>query len=190
MSDMTLSAAAVMVSEDVYARAEVQAPVHVARLRVEFRHNLGAHISLHALESVDDPEKRTRHQAAYADLVSALNATFRTSKVFGDVRGSATNLRLIMTLPLARSPKLHMLLEMMLSDLIYRRCHVFLFALRITHRVAADPADLTELARRIEMGTKGITPLMVYRYAFGSAFEPKWPRLGRLLKGRAATAQV
>ncbi|MGH3870237.1 MAG: aminotransferase class III-fold pyridoxal phosphate-dependent enzyme [Pseudonocardiaceae bacterium] len=190
LSDMTVPAAAVLVSEDVYIRAGAQAPAHVARLRAEFRNNLSAHISLHALESVDDPVERARHLAAYADLVSALNATFRTSKVFGDVAGSATNLRLVMTFPFARHPKLSMLLEMMLSDLIYRRCHVLLFALRISHRVAADPADLTELARRLEAGTKGITPLMVYRYAFGSAFAPTWPRLGRLLKGRAATAQV
>jgi hypothetical protein len=179
-----------MVSEDVYIRAEAEAPAHVARLRTEFRNNLGAHISLHALESVDDPDKRARYQAAYADLVSSLNSTLRTSKVFGDLVGSSTNLRLAMSLPFSHSPKLNMLLEMMLSDLIYRRCHVFLFALRIMHRVAADPADLAELVRRLEVGTKGITPLMVYRYAFGSAFAPKWPRLGRLLKGRAATSQV
>ncbi|MGH3823271.1 MAG: hypothetical protein ACRDRA_10635 [Pseudonocardiaceae bacterium] len=78
----------------------------------------------------------------------------------------------------------------MLSDLIYRRCHVLMLALRSAHRVAADPADLAELARRLEIGTKKITPLMVYRYTLGSVFTPKRPRLGRLLKGRAATAQV
>ncbi|MGH3933072.1 MAG: aminotransferase class III-fold pyridoxal phosphate-dependent enzyme [Pseudonocardiaceae bacterium] len=189
MSDMILPAAAVMVSEDVYTRAKAEAPAHVARLSTEFRNNLGAHISLHALESVDDPDRRARSQAAYAALVSSLNATFRTSKVFGDVTGSSTNLKLTMSPPFSRSPKSD-LFEMMLSDLIYRRCHVFLFALRIMHRVAADPADLAELARRIEVGTKGITPLMVYQYVFGSTLAPKWPRLGRLLKGRAATAQV
>jgi acetylornithine/succinyldiaminopimelate/putrescine aminotransferase len=190
MSDMTLPASVVMVSENVYTRAEAKNPEHVARLRTEFRNNLSAHISLHALQSADDPDKRTRHQAAYADLVSSLNAAFRTSRVFGDVVGSSTNLLLPVRFPFARNPKRNMLLQMMLSDLIYHRCHVFLFALRIMHRVAADPADLTELARRLEVGTKGITPLMVYRYAFGSKLENTWPRLGRLLKGHAASAQV
>jgi acetylornithine/succinyldiaminopimelate/putrescine aminotransferase len=189
MSDMTLPAAAVMVSEDVYTRANAVAHAHVAQLRTEFRNNLGAHISLHALESVDDPDGLTCHQAAYSALVSALNATFRTSKVFGEVAGSSTNLCLTMSSPFSRSAKSH-LYEILLSDLVYRRCHVFLFALRILHRVAADPAELTELARRLEMGTKGITRLMVYRYALGSVLAPTWPRLGRLLKGRAATAQV
>ncbi|MGH4018127.1 MAG: aminotransferase class III-fold pyridoxal phosphate-dependent enzyme [Pseudonocardiaceae bacterium] len=190
LSDMTLPAAAVMVSEDVYNRANAAAPAQVARLRTEFRNNLGAHISLHALESVDDPEGRARQRAAYADLVASLNATFRTSKVFGDVVGSSAHLRLTMNKRYFPNSKWSMLIEMMLSDLVYRRCHVFLPALRIMHRVAADPADLTELGRRLAVGTKGITPLMVYRYAFGSLFALKHPRLGRLLKARAATVQV
>jgi acetylornithine/succinyldiaminopimelate/putrescine aminotransferase len=189
MSDMTLPAAAVMVSENVYNRAKAEAPAHVSLLSTKFRNSLSAHISLHALESVDDPDKRARYQAAYAALLSSLNATFRTSKVFDDVTGSVTNLRLTMSSPFSSSPKSG-LFEMILSDLIYRRCHVFLFALRMTHRVAADPADLTELARRLEVGTKGITPLMVHRYMFGFTLAHKWPRLSRLLKGRAATTQV
>ncbi len=193
MSDMTLPAAAVVVSEDVYTRAKTMNPAHVARLSTEFRSNLSAHISLHALESVDDRDERARHQASYAELVASLNATFCTSKVFGEVTGSSAHLRLTMNerfLRLSRRSKLSGLFEMMLSDLVYQRCHVFLFALRIAHRVAADPAELTELARRLEVGTKGITPLMVYRYVYGSALAAKRPRLSRLLKGHAATAQV
>ncbi|MGH3886643.1 MAG: aminotransferase class III-fold pyridoxal phosphate-dependent enzyme [Pseudonocardiaceae bacterium] len=193
MSDMTLPMAAVMVSEDVYTRAKTTGSAHVARLSTEFRNNLSAHISLHALESVDNRDERARYQAAYAELVASLNATFRRSKVFGDVTGASAFLRLTMNerfLRLSRRSKLSGLFEMMLSDLIYRRCHVFVLALRIAHRVAADPADLAELARRLEAGTKKITPLMVYRYTLGSVFTPKRPRLGRLLKGRAATVQV
>lgn len=189
MSDMTLPAAAVMISEDVYTRAKAEAPEHVARLSTQFRNNLGAHIALHALNSVDDPDKQAQYQAAYTALVSSLNATFRTSKVFGDVKVSSTNLRLTMRSFLSRSSKSGMF-EMMLSDLIYRRCRVFVFALRILHRVAADPSDLAELARRLEVGTRGITPLMVYRYTLGSTLIPKWPWLGKLLKGRAATACI
>jgi hypothetical protein len=45
----------------------------------EFRCNLSAHISLHALESVDDRDERAQCQASYAALVASLNATFRTS---------------------------------------------------------------------------------------------------------------
>ncbi len=193
MSDMTLPAAVVVVSEDVYTRAKTANPAHVARLSTEFRSNLSAHISRHALELVDDRDERTRHQASYAELVASLNAIFRTSKVFGEVTGSSAHLRLTMNerfLRLSRRSKLSGLFEMMLSDLVYQRCHVFLFALRIAHRVAADPADLTELARRLEVGAKGITPLMVYRYVYGSALAAKRPRLSRLLKGQAATAQV
>ncbi|MGH4012752.1 MAG: aminotransferase class III-fold pyridoxal phosphate-dependent enzyme [Pseudonocardiaceae bacterium] len=188
MSDMTLPAGAVMVSDDVYTRARATASAQVTRLSTEFRNNLGAHISLHALESADDPDQRARHKAAYAELVESLNATFRGSKVFGEVVGSSAQLRLTMNEYLRRS-KRSLLLELTLSDLVYRRCHVFLPALRMAPRVMADPADLTELARRLEVGTKGITPLMVYRYAFASTFAPR-PWLSRLLKGRAATSQV
>ncbi|HEU0086777.1 MAG TPA: aminotransferase class III-fold pyridoxal phosphate-dependent enzyme [Pseudonocardiaceae bacterium] len=190
LSDMTVPAAAVLVSKDVYAQAKATSPTLVARLHTEFRHNLSAHIALHALESVDDPDQRARHQAGYAELVASLNAAFRRSRVFGDVAGSSAHLRLTVKKRYLRGAKLGALLEMTLSDLVYRRCRVFLPALRIMHRIAADPADLNELARRLEVGTKGITPLMVYRYAFGSTFAPTRPRLSRLLKGRAATPQV
>ncbi|MCA1707199.1 MAG: aminotransferase class III-fold pyridoxal phosphate-dependent enzyme, partial [Actinobacteria bacterium] len=193
MSDMTLPAAAVMMSGDVYIRAKTTEPALVARLSTNFRNNLSAHISLHALESVDNRDERARYQAAYAELLASLNAIFRTSKVFGAVTGSAAHLRLTMNqrfLRFSRRSKLSGLFEVMLSDLVYRRCHVFMFALRIAHRVAADPADLIELARRLEVGAKGITPLMLYRYTLGSAIASKRPRLGRLLKARAATAQV
>jgi hypothetical protein len=148
---------------------------------------------LHALDSADHPDERARFQAAYHELVVSLNTNFRRSKVFGEVRGSSALLLLTMNerfLRLSRRSKLSGLFEMMLSDLIYRRCHVFMLALRIAHRVAADPADLAELARRLEVGTKKITPLMVYRYTLASTLASKRPLLARLLKGRAATAQV
>lgn len=193
MSDMTLPTAAVIVSEDVYTRAKATSPAHVARLSTEFRNCLSAHISLHALDSADHPDERARFQAAYRELVVSLNTNFRRSKVFGEVRGSSALLLLTMNerfLRLSRRSKLSGLFEMMLSDLIYRRCHVFMLALRIAHRVAADPADLAELARRLEVGTKKITPLMVYRYTLASTLASKRPLLARLLKGRAATAQV
>ena len=193
MSDMALPTAAVVVSDDVYTRARTAGPAQVARLSTEFRNNLSAHISLHALDSVDDPDQRVRFQAAYGELVAALNATFRTSRVFGDVKGSSAHLRLTMNerfVRLTRKSKLSGLFEMMLSDLIYRRCHVFMLALRIAHRVAADPADLAELARRLEVGTKKITPLMVYRYTLAATLESRRPRLARLLKCGAGTTQV
>lgn len=193
LSDMTVPTAVVMVSEDVQARAEATDPVHVAQLRTEFRNNFSAHVSLHALSAVDDPDKRGRSQAAYAELAASLNATFRRSKVFGEVAGSSALLRLTMDerfLRLFRKSKLSGLFELMLSDLVYRRCHVFTMMLRIAHRVAADPAELAELARRLEVGTRKITPLMVYRYTLASTLVPTRPRLARLLAGGAATAQV
>lgn len=193
MSDMTLPTAAVIVSEDVYTRAKATAPAHVARLSTEFRNCLSAHISLHALDSADDPDKRARFQAAYRELAVSLNNTFRGSKVFGEVKGSSALLLLTINerfLRLCRRSKLSGLFELMLSDLIYRRCHVLMLALRIAPQVVADPADLTELARRFEVGTKKITPLMVYRYTLASTLAFKRPLLARLVKGRAATAQV
>lgn len=193
ISDMTLPTAVVVVSEDVYTQAKTTNPAQVARLRTEFCNNLSAHISWHALEAVDEPDKRARHQAAYAELVDSLNAIFGKSKVFGEVTGSSAHLRLTMNerfLRLSRRSKLGGMFEMMLASLVYQRCHVFMFALRIAHRVAADPADLTELARRLEVGAGKITPLMVYRYTLGSTLASRRPRLGRLIKGRAATSQV
>ncbi|MGH3695318.1 MAG: aminotransferase class III-fold pyridoxal phosphate-dependent enzyme [Pseudonocardiaceae bacterium] len=193
ISDMTLPTAAVVVSERVYTQARMTSLARVTRLSTEFRNNLSAHISLHALESLDDPDQHARHRASYAELVASLNTNFRRSKVFGQVVGSSAHLRLTMDqrfLQLSRRSKLSGMFEMMLSDLVYQRCHVFMFALRIAHRVAADPADLIELTRRLEVGTRGITPLMVYRYTLGSTLETTRPRLARILKWRAATSQV
>jgi len=189
MTDMTLPAAAVMVSEDVYTRAMATVPALVDRLTNEFRNNLSAHISLHALESVDNTSQLARHQSAYADFVSSFNSIFRRSKVFGEVAGSSAQLRLTMNKYLRSSKKADQL-ELALSELVYRRCHVFLLALRIAHRVMADPAELSELTRRLETGTKKITPLMVYRYALGSTLASSRPGLSRLLKGRAGTFQL
>lgn len=192
LSDMTLPVAVAMVSEDVHARAMATAPRHVERLRGHFTNNLGAHIASHALATVDKPGDRVRSRAAYAELVETLNGAFDGSKVFGPVAGTAAHLRLTMNprwFPFHHRSKIGNLLEMTLSDLLYRRCQVFLPALRIMHRVAADPADLVELAERLAVGAKGISPLMVYRYAFGRAFAPKLPLVGKALIGRAATRQ-
>ncbi|MEV1082859.1 aminotransferase class III-fold pyridoxal phosphate-dependent enzyme [Streptomyces sp. NPDC050211] len=192
-SDMTLPSGIAMVSADVYARAAERAPDHVARLAAHFRNGLAAHISLHAIETADDKDERARQRAAYAELVAGLNTAFRTSKVFGDVAGSGAHLRLTMNqryFPFHHRSKIGNLLEMTLSDLIYRRCRVFLPALRIMHRVTADPAELAELGSRLAAGTRGITPAMVYRYAFGRAFAPALPRVGALLRGSAATPRL
>lgn len=193
LSDMTLPMAAVVVSAEVHDRARQASPAHVERLGTEFRNSLGAHIAVHALEAVDDPRARADYQAGYAQLVTALNDTFRSSKVFGGVQGTSAHLRLTLDdrfTRLTRRSKLGGLFELMLSDLVYRRCQVFMLALRIAHRVAADPADLAELARRIRAGTTGITPLMLYRYTLGATLLAKRPWLGRLLRARAAVSQI
>ncbi|MEV0675301.1 aminotransferase class III-fold pyridoxal phosphate-dependent enzyme [Actinosynnema sp. NPDC050436] len=190
ISDMTVPAAAVVVSEDVYARAVATAPEHVERLRTEFRHNLGVHISLHALESVDHPELRAQHQAAYAELRTELDRLFAPSKVFGPVAGSGAHLKLTLHERFPRGGTLGTLLTLALSDLVHQRCQVYVPLLAIRHRVAADPADLRELAARLARGTRGITPLTVYKHLAGCLLGSKFAPLGRLLKGRAARSRV
>ncbi|MFC7303686.1 aminotransferase class III-fold pyridoxal phosphate-dependent enzyme [Streptomyces monticola] len=193
ISDMTLPAAAVMVSDEVLARAEERDPAHVARLRTEFRHNLGAHISLHAVEAVDQEPVRAEQLAAYAELKASLERLCRTSKVLGGVSGTHAHLKLTMghrllSFPHGSGPGT--LLTLALSDLIHQRCGVYMPLLAIRHRVAADRDDLRELADRLRTGTRGITPLMIYRYAIGRLLHDKLPRLSRLLIGRAARPQV
>ncbi|WP_165945577.1 aminotransferase class III-fold pyridoxal phosphate-dependent enzyme [Micromonospora sp. KC606] len=192
ISDMTMPAAAVMVSEDVYRRANETDPEHVARLRNRFHHNLGAHISVHALRAMD-LDTVAGHQKAYAELRASLDAICRDSKVLGPVAGRAAHLRLTMAgrgLSFAQGSVPHTLLTLALADLIFQRSNVYVPLLAIRHRVAADPLDLRELAARIETGTRGITPLMIYRHALGCLLGQKSALLGRLLKGRAATPQV
>lgn len=193
ISDMTMPAAVVMVSEEVRARAEETAPAHVARLRTEFRHNLGAHISVHALEAVDDATTRAEQLAAYAELRQSLDRLCRTSKVLGGVSGSRAHLKLTMghrllSFPHGSTPGT--LLTLALSDLIHQRCQVYMPLLAIRHRVAADREDLRELAARLEAGTKGITPVMIYRYAIGRILNAKLPFLSRLLIGGADRPRV
>ncbi|MFH8570263.1 aminotransferase class III-fold pyridoxal phosphate-dependent enzyme [Streptomyces sp. NPDC017993] len=193
LSDMTLPSAVVMVSDEVRARAEERAPAHVARMRTEFRHNLGAHISVHALDAVTDTTARAEQLAAYAELRTSLARLCRTSKVLGGVSGTQAHLKLTMghrllAFPHGSTPGT--LLTLALSDLIHQRCGVYMPLLAIRHRVAADRADLRELVARLQGGTKGITPLMIYRYAIGRILHDKVPWLSRLLIGRAARPQV
>lgn len=192
ISDMTLPAAAVMVSEDVYLRAVETAPARVNRLRRLFHHNLGVHISVHALRAMD-PETVAGHQNAYSDLRASLEGICRESKVLGPVAGQAAHLRLTMAgrgLSFTQGSVPHTLLTLALADLIFQRGDVYVPLLAVRHRVAADPLDLKELAARIETGTRGITAPMLYRYALGCLLGQKSALLGRLLKGRAATPQT
>lgn len=192
LSDMTMPMAMAMVSEDVYTRAHAAAPEHVDRLAGYFANNLGAHIALNALRSVAVAADRARSRHAYARLVGSLNAAFHGSRVFGPVAGAEAHLRLTINrrwFPFHHRSKIGNLLEMTLSDLVFRRAHVFLPALRIMHRVAAEEADLVELAERIRVGTKSITPLMVYRYAFGRALAMRFPAVGGFLMSDYATRQ-
>lgn len=192
ISDMTLPAAAVMVSEDVHRRATETDPEHVRRLRETYHHNLGAHISVQALRAMD-PQTVAGHQKAYAELRASLEAICRESKVLGPVAGRAAHLRLTMAgrgLSFAQGSVPHTLLTLALSDLIFQRGDVFLPLLAIRHRVAADPLELKELAARIETATRGLTPLMIYRYALGCLLGQKSALLGRLLKGRAGTPRA
>ncbi|MGC5031172.1 aminotransferase class III-fold pyridoxal phosphate-dependent enzyme [Micromonospora sp. DT229] len=192
ISDMTMPAAAVMVDAEVYQRANETDPEHVARLRYAHHHNLGAHISVHALEAMD-PETVAGHQQAYAELRTALDAICRESKVLGPVAGRAAHMRLTMAgrgLSFPQGSVPHTLLTLALADLIFQRGNVYVPLLAIRHRVAADPLDLKDLAARIEVGVRGLTPPMIYRHALGCLLGQKSALLGRLLKGRGATSQV
>ncbi|GIE92958.1 aminotransferase class III-fold pyridoxal phosphate-dependent enzyme [Paractinoplanes rishiriensis] len=192
ISDMTMPAASVVVSEPVYRDAVATDPEHVAVLRTRLRHNLGAHISLHALRSLDAGTV-AEFQQAYAELRANLDAVCQDSPVLGPVAGRAAHMRLTMehrllSFPHGSTPGT--LLTLALADLIFQRSNVYVPLLAIRHRVAADPADLKTLAERIAAGTRGITPLMVYRHAAGRILGQKFPWLGRRLSGRGPTSQV
>ncbi|GAA1829750.1 aminotransferase class III-fold pyridoxal phosphate-dependent enzyme [Luedemannella flava] len=192
ISDMTMPAAAVMVSADVHRRATKTDPEQVRRLRDAYRHNLGAHIAVHALRTMD-PETVARHQDAYAGFRTALDAICRESNVLGPVAGRAAHLRLTLAgrgLSFAQGSVPHTLLTLALADLIFQRGGVYVPLLGIRHRVAADPVDLADLAARIETATRDLTPPMIYRHALGCLLGQKSSLLGRLLKGRAATPRV
>ncbi|QSB15938.1 aminotransferase class III-fold pyridoxal phosphate-dependent enzyme [Natronosporangium hydrolyticum] len=191
ISDMTMPAAAVVVSDQVYERAYHTAPEQVAELAVRHRHNLGAHISWHALRTLVDGGLEP-HQQAYAELRTCLDDICRRSKVLGEVVGSAAHLRLTMghrLLSFSHGSAPGTLLTLALSDLIFQRGGVYMPLLAIRHRVAADPADLRELAARIDTAVRDITPGMIYRYALGCLLGQKLPWLGRLLRGKAARPQ-
>ncbi|MEU0154748.1 aminotransferase class III-fold pyridoxal phosphate-dependent enzyme [Micromonospora fulviviridis] len=192
ISDMTMPAAVVMVSDEVYRQANETDPERVTRLRHAHHHNLGAHISVHALRAMD-PETVAGFQSAYAELRAALDAICRESKVLGPVTGQGAHMRLTMAgrgLSFPQGSVPHTLLTLALADLIFHRGNVYVPLLAIRHRVAADPLDLKDLAARIEAGTRGLTAPMIYRHALGCLLGQKSPLLGRLLKGRATTCQV
>jgi acetylornithine/succinyldiaminopimelate/putrescine aminotransferase len=189
LSDMTIPMAAVLVTDDVYARARATNQHQVDRLKVHYRNALSAHISLNALSQVSGSEEKQKFLRAQREIELGLRNIAAKSRVFSGVRGRGTLLVLLMNhryFPFHHRSKPGNLLEMAMSHLIFERCGVFVFLLRFLHRVATDENDARELIQRLARGIEGITPLMVYRYALSRILSQKLPGLAAVVAGRAA----
>jgi acetylornithine/succinyldiaminopimelate/putrescine aminotransferase len=188
LSDMTLPMAAVLVTAEVYARAGHSNAAHLARLERHYRNNLAAHVCVNGLTRVLDPEKRLAFRKAEAIVEHGLRELVTGSKVFGRVDGRGTLLLLVLNrkyFPFHHRSKLGNLLELAASHLIFERCGVFVFLLRVLHRVCTDEADARELVRRLRNGLADVTPSMIYRYALSRILSQRFPELARRIAGRA-----
>lgn len=184
LSDMTLPMAAVLVTEEVYARALAANAPHVARLQVHYRNQLSANIAFNALSRAAESGRRKTALRSQKALEAGLRKIVAKSKLFGTVRGSGAMLLLTMNsryFPFDHRSKLGNLLEMAMAHLIFVRCGVFVFLMRFLHRISSTDADVEEILHRLEQGLRGISPFTVYRYALSRILSPKLPRLSALL---------
>jgi acetylornithine/succinyldiaminopimelate/putrescine aminotransferase len=193
LSDMTAPMAAVLVTEDVFARAERSNPQHVARLKAYYRNQLTAHLCVNALRDALGEEQRAACKQNQLTIECGLREIALKSKLFSEVRGRGTLQLLVMNhryFPFHHRSKIGNLLEMAMSHLIFERCGVFVFLLRFLHRVRTDDRDARELLQRLNEGLADVTPLMVYRYAVSRILSAKLPRLALMIGGQLTRTEV
>jgi acetylornithine/succinyldiaminopimelate/putrescine aminotransferase len=185
LSDMTLPTAAILVTEAVYRRASQANSIHVQRLKFHYRNQLSAHISLNGLSRVlEDGSLGTlaKHRQA---IENGLSEIVSNSKIFADIRGCGSLLRLRINpryFPFRHHSALKVVLEMAISHLIFVRGGVFVFLLRLLHRVFTTDTDVQELVLRLKQAIEGVTPWMVYRYAVSRMLVQRLPRLASILE--------
>lgn len=187
LGDMTIPMAAALATEQVYVRATRTDPERVKALRERHRCNLGAHIGLNALTCVRPGELRAGFLDTQEEIERGLQEIVANSKLFSGVSGQGALLLLVMNkryFPFHHRSKLGNLLEMAMSHLIFTRCGVFVFLLRVLHRTAADGVDARDLIGRLRDGLTDVTPAMVYRHALSRILSTRFPRLAGLVAVR------
>ncbi len=189
MTDMLFPMSAALCTQEVYDRAMTTDPGQVNLRCRHFRNSLGAHISLHALRTVAEPERHRQAIAAQRLIEEALRKLVAESAVFEAVGGRGALLRLVLDhkyFPFHHRSKLGNMLEMATAHLIFQRCGVFVFLLRFLHRVSTTEQDARELAVRLDSGMRGIRPRHVYRYALSRIVSRSSPKLAGLIAGKLA----
>lgn len=195
LGDMTVPMAAALVTDEVYQRVRRTHPERVKALHERYRYNLGAHIALNALTCARSSDHHAGLLDTQSEIEKGLRQIVASSKLFSGVAGRGALLLLVMNrryFPFHHRSKLGNLLEMAMSHLIFIRCGVFVFLLRVLHRTATDRSDVRELISRLEEGLEGITPRMVYRHALSRILSGRFPRLARFVgvQANACTAMA
>ncbi|MFF5212805.1 aminotransferase class III-fold pyridoxal phosphate-dependent enzyme [Streptosporangium sp. NPDC000396] len=168
LSDTTLPMGAALVTREVHDRALKANPDHLERLRRHYRNGLTAHIALHALERVEDPEVQAERERSQALLNEGLAEIAAQSKLFDFAAGRGSHMRLMLRrrwFPFNRRSQLGQLLEAALSAMIMRDCGVLVLQLRFFPRIFSREEDVRAIVARLKSGTRGYTPLSVYRFA-------------------------
>ena len=195
LSDMTMPTGAALATDAVAAAAARTNPDHVETLRTHFRHDLGAHIACHALEQVSAPESVAAQARRHQQFRAGLERVVAASDLFEGVVGPPGHVRLQLSrrwFPFHSRSRLGQIAEAALSELILIRSGVLIGQLRFFPTVFGPPAsggpgpglggesDLREVIDRIEAGTRGATPLTVYRHAGADSFRRRrrWRGVG------------
>jgi acetylornithine/succinyldiaminopimelate/putrescine aminotransferase len=199
LSDMTMPVGAALATDAVAAAAERTNPGHVETLRTHFRHDLGAHIARHALEQVSAPESVAAQARRHREFRAGLERVVAGSGLFEGVVGPPGHVRLQLSrrwFPFHSRSRAGQIAEAALSELILIRSGVLIGQLRFFPPVfgpaPGGESDLREVVDGIEAGTRGATPLTVYRHA-GRRLVPTAAALARrraaaLRRRRAAAA--
>jgi acetylornithine/succinyldiaminopimelate/putrescine aminotransferase len=198
LSDMTMPAGAALATDAVAAAAGRTNAEHVEALRTYFQNNLGAHITRHALERVSAPESVAAQARRHREFRVGLERVVAASGLFEGVVGPPGHVRLQLSrrwFPFHSRSRLGQIAEAALSELILIRSGVLIGQLRFFPPVfgpaLGGESDLREVVDRIEAGTRGATPLTVYRHA-GRRLVPTAAALARrraaALRRRRTTA--
>lgn len=194
LSDMTIPVAVTLARREVLESAQASAPEATRRLRDRYRNNLGAHISWHALCSVDTADSHHVRRAELEILRSALVRAVARSTTFVAVQGPASHMRITLNrrlFPFRDGSPLGELIDQMVGEVVMRRTGIVLARGRFFPPIFPPRGSMAEVAHRVEHALPNVTVGAVYRTLFAKLagltayfvrrrFRPEPDRIGQL----------
>jgi acetylornithine/succinyldiaminopimelate/putrescine aminotransferase len=169
LSDMTLPMGACLarstVIEEVH-RSHCNGPDIVESLRQRYRNNLAAHIAVHALQVVDQPDAQAIRRKERATMLEGLTSLVDNSRIYSSIEGSGAHIRLALNkryFPGPANGTLEDLVETSLEEIILKRCGVLLGRGRVFAPIFPPQGSMDQTMSALHAGFPTITVPAVYR---------------------------